>query len=183
MNTYMYIYMYIYAYINVYIYIYIHEGAVEDLQYMCMYPALGLCREDQTLTLTLSTDDATHFSFLFDARAADSNFTGSFGPLCPANTHVYIHVYIYIHIYTYTYIYILIHSYTYTYIYIYMCIQHPGAKYHVFNLSTSYVSNLILSYVSICRMRYVQFFSLSYEQLLVFVMCSVSSVLRVVFSP
>ena len=52
------------------------------------------------------------------------------------------------------------------YIYIYICtygsvsdkgvtLQHPGAKYHVLNLSTSYVFILILSSVSICSMCYV----------------------------
>ncbi len=34
-------------------------------------------------------------------------------------------------------------------------LQYPDAKYHVFNLSTSYVFILILSYVSICSMCYV----------------------------
>ena len=49
------------------------------------------------------------------------------------------------------------------YIYIYLAtsqikgvtLQYPGAKYHVFNLSISYVPILILSYVSICSMCYV----------------------------
>ena len=34
-------------------------------------------------------------------------------------------------------------------------IKTPGAKYHVFNLSTSYALILIRSYVSICSMCYV----------------------------
>ena len=67
-----------------------------------------------------------------------------------------------VHIYVYTYI--CIHIYMYIGIYIYKCgsvsdkgvtLQYPGAKYHVFNLSTSYVFILILSYVSICSMCYV----------------------------
>ena len=48
------------------------------------------------------------------------------------------------------------------YIYIYgsisdkgVTLQYLGAKYHVFNWSTSHVFVLILSYVSICSMRYV----------------------------
>ena len=41
-------------------------------------------------------------------------------------------------------------------------LQYPGTKYHVLNLSTSYVLILILSHVSVCSMCYVKFSSLSY---------------------
>ena len=34
-------------------------------------------------------------------------------------------------------------------------LQHLGAKYHVFNLSTSYAFILILSYASVCSMCYL----------------------------